>query len=51
MEKGALESRSSRSLREALDLPPDLYNTEEVVLGAVSDLEQRTSCVGVFDIG
>ena len=48
MEEEALESRS---LRESLDLPPELYDTKEIVLGAVSDLEQRTSCFSVFDIG
>ena len=48
MEKGALESRS---LREALDLTPELKDTKEIVLGAVSDSEQRTFGFGVFGIG
>jgi len=37
MEKGVLEKRS---LREALDLPQELKDTKEIVLGAVSNLEQ-----------
>ena len=48
MEKGVIESCS---LREALNLPPELKDTKEIVLGAVSDLEQRAFGFGVFGIG
>jgi hypothetical protein len=41
----------SRSLREALDLPSELKDIKEIVLEAVSDLEQRTFGFGVFVVG
>jgi hypothetical protein len=47
MEKGVL---ARRSLRKVLDLPPELKDTKEIVLGAVSNLEQRTFGFGVFSI-
>lgn len=41
----------NHTLREALNLTPELKDTKEIVLGAVSDLDQRTFNLGVFSIG
>jgi len=43
------EAPESRSLRVALDLPSDLYDTKEIVFGAVSDVKRRTFCLFPWD--